>query len=120
MSKSLSVSLVVLSLVALGGCGGDRKVWESPASSQAPWEAHREECRALAARQAEREFALDERGVGEIYGRPTVMGTSVARFDADRRRELLFDRCMKDRVRPAEGAATEVKEPAPPPPRSSR
>ena len=96
----------------LASCASDEGRWENPSVSQKVWELHTAECRRLASERAEQEFALATPDIGATFGRQTTYRDTMSRFEAARRREQLFDRCMRDRgyhrAKPApeaEGAA---------------
>jgi len=82
----------------VGACGPSGLRWENPAVAEELWTTQRDECRRQATVRAEREFVtLDQPDPGAEFGRPTTLRSEVARFDAGRRREALFESCMRDR-----------------------
>ncbi len=115
MTRTRRVWAVVLGAVIAAGCSTPEEKWENPSASQATWEVHEAECRRLANERAEREYAPVEPVIAERFGRQTTLRTDVARFDAQRRREYLFERCMKDRGyrRTGGGWPTEPVSPVP-------
>lgn len=88
---------VVFGSAVAAGCSTAEEKWENPSVSQSTWEVHEAECRRLANQRAEQEYAPVEPVIAETFGRQTTYRTQVARYDAQQRRDYLFDRCMKDR-----------------------
>lgn len=104
----------LLALVAVSACADRADRWENPSVSQGAWEVHRAECQRLAVAQAEDDFAIGQSGVAERFRRETTLRNDMARFDARRRRDDLFERCMKDR-----GYRQTERQPAPKEPGAS-
>jgi hypothetical protein len=120
MSKPSSAVAALVMAVAVAACAERTRRWEDPPISQRAWEVDRTECQQLASQQAEREFRLVERDIGDLVGRPTVYGQPIHRFDAARRRDEMFDRCMRDRAYESAIPAEEPKAKAKPAPASAR
>ena len=99
--KLLTVGLLLAGAVALAaGCAGDtRGTWEHASLPRERWRADEAECRDSARERGEREFALRqfEQPPSGGYSRNEPVVSSLNQFEARRRVEELFERCMTDR-----------------------
>lgn len=53
-------------------------------------------CRQWASAQVEREFARVQPDPGAVFGRPITLRDRFDRFDAEKRRQMLYQRCMAE------------------------
>lgn len=103
MNKLIAVvalGAAVAGALGLIGCASDtRESWENPNLPWEAWHGDETECRQAAEDQAEREFALRrfEAPAPTGYNPNRPMINSMDEFDAKRRLNNLFERCMKDR-----------------------
>lgn len=76
----------------------DTLSWENPQVPWEQWERDRSECRVLALDRAERDFARAREAMPPVdYSRTREYQISVDRFEARRREQTLFERCMTSR-----------------------
>jgi hypothetical protein len=100
MAQILGAGLVFATASALvGGCAEDtRGTWENASLPRERWRVDESECRDSANERAEREFALRQfEQPPSGYSRNEPVVSSLNQFEARRRIEELFDRCMTDR-----------------------
>jgi hypothetical protein len=87
-------------LALIAGCAEDtRGTWENANLPRERWRTDEAECRDAARERAEREFALRqfEQPPTGGYSRNEPVVSSLNQFEARRRIEELFERCMTDR-----------------------
>lgn len=92
--------LAPVAVVLLLGCAeSTRGTWEHASLPRERWRIDEAECRDGAQERAEREFALRqfEQPPSGGYSRNEPVVSSLNRFEARRRIEELFERCMADR-----------------------
>lgn len=89
----------VMLLVAAAGCADEPKgQWENPSKPWEAWDVDRNECRELATQRAEQDYAAAQATqVTPTWSRTATFQQQMTQFDAQRQREDLFERCMKDR-----------------------
>lgn len=101
LGKILTVGLCFVGASALvAGCAEDtRGTWENASLPRERWRVDEAECRDSAQERAEREFALRqfEQPPSGGYSRNEPVVSSLNQFEARRRIEELFERCMTDR-----------------------
>lgn len=96
----VALGAVVIAPFALLGCSSNtRESWENPKLPWEAWHTDEVECRQAAEDQAEREFALRrfETQAPSGYDPNRPMIASMDQFEAKRRLNNLFERCMTDR-----------------------
>jgi hypothetical protein len=72
--------------------------WENPRVPWEQWDRDRAECRLVARQEAERDYALARQGgPAEDYSRLRPVTSQVDRFEAQRREETLYERCLSAR-----------------------
>lgn len=72
--------------------------WENPNVPWEQWARDRAECRLVAREEAERDYALTRAaGPPEDYSRTRPVTAPVDRFEAQRREQALYERCLTDR-----------------------
>ena len=84
----------------VAGCTKDtRGTWENANLPRERWRVDESECRDAAQERAERDFALRqfEQPPSGGYSRNEPVVSSLNQFEARRRIEELFERCMTDR-----------------------
>lgn len=69
---------------------------EAPPDVSADEQQRSAACWQWASAQAEREFARVQPDPGAVYGRPIALRDRFDRFDAERRRQTLYQRCMAE------------------------
>jgi hypothetical protein len=114
-------SLVAAVLLIVAACGPEPGPWQHANLPEERWKQDEAECRRYAQARAEREFAIDSWGGAPGYGRGTTLFDQMGRFDAEKRRNSLFDACMKSRgyartPTSAPSAPESTPPPAPPTP----
>lgn len=101
VAKVLRAGALAAGVGALvGGCAEDtRGTWENSSLPRERWRVDEAECRDAAQERAEREFALRqfEQPTSGGYSRNEPVVSSLNQFEARRRVEELFERCMTDR-----------------------
>lgn len=93
--RNLAISVTILVLAA--ACSNpERTPWSQPGSGAAPKPTDTASCRADANRRAEREYLLDtqSRG-GDAFAAPGSLQNELARRDARRYRDRLYEECMR-------------------------
>ncbi len=90
------ISILALIFFATGCTTPEKARWNQPASGTGPKPSDLAVCRADANRRAEREFLLDTnpRG-GRGYGAPVGLDVEMARRDAKRYRQRIYDECLR-------------------------
>lgn len=72
--------------------------WENPTVPWEQWDRDRAECRLVARDEAERDYALGRQGgPAEDYSRTRPITAQVDRFEAQKREETLYERCLSAR-----------------------
>jgi hypothetical protein len=72
--------------------------WENPDVAWEQWDDDRAECRLVAAQEADRDFAITSQSrPAEDYSRGGRMTADLDRFEAGKREQRLFERCLTDR-----------------------
>jgi hypothetical protein len=86
-------------LLAVMGCASETAgEWENPTKPFEAWGRDRAECRQLATERAEQELASAQtEQVPTNWSRTATFEQSMNRFEAGRRRDDLFARCMTER-----------------------
>lgn len=69
---------------------------EAPGGATAEEQQRSAACRQWAAAQSEREFARVQAEPGAAFGRTIALRDRFDRFDAEKRRQTLYQRCMAD------------------------
>lgn len=95
-----TAGLLLAGLAFAAGCAEDtRGTWEHASLPRERWRLDEAECRDAAQERAEREFALRqfEQPAPGNYSRNEPVVSSLNRFEARRRIDELFERCMTDR-----------------------
>ncbi len=90
--KALAASLAVVLAVA---CAAPIR-WENPGVPRDQWPGDKTACRAQAAAEAERDYVRGYR-IQDDDTRTDPLRARVARFDALKKRDTLFARCMRAR-----------------------
>lgn len=82
-------------LIAAASCSGGRVQWSNPALSESEQKAQKNQCYRLATEEVEKEMLAAGPDAGEAFGRGrTTLQTNMERYEAERRRQRLFERCM--------------------------
>ncbi len=95
-----TAGLLLAAFALAAGCAEDtRGTWEHANLPKERWRLDEAECRDAAQERAEREFALRqfEQPPSGGYSRNEPVVSSLNRFEARRRIDELFERCMTDR-----------------------
>lgn len=95
-----TAGLLLAGLALATGCAENtRGTWEHASLPKERWRLDEAECRDAAQERAEREFALRqfEQPPSGGYSRNEPVVSSLNQFEARRRIEELFERCMTDR-----------------------
>ena len=71
---------------------------ESPLHESADEKRRSAACRQWASAQAEREFSRVQTDADVAFGRSIALRDRFDRFDADKRRETLYQRCMTEEM----------------------
>lgn len=69
---------------------------EGPPPETADAQQRSAACRQWASARAEREFARVQPDPGATFGRPIALRDRFDRFDAEKRRQTLYQRCMAE------------------------
>jgi hypothetical protein len=69
---------------------------ETPPEVSADEQQRSAACRQWASARTERDFARVQPDPGAVYGRPIPLRERFDRFDAEKRREMLYQRCMAE------------------------
>lgn len=90
---------MLLAVLSGAGCTDPLQgQWENPRKPWEAWAVDRSECLQLATERAEHEFALARAEAATPgYSRIAGFEVSMSRFEATRRRDRLFERCMIER-----------------------
>jgi hypothetical protein len=89
-------------LVLLAACqrpeapAPDASAVERPVGATAEEQEQSAACRQWAAAQSEREFRRVQADPGVAFGRTIALRDRFDRFDAEKRRQTLFQRCMAE------------------------
>lgn len=99
MRKSTRIGLLAASALLAAACSAppqEKTRWTQPGSGAEPKSADAAACRADANRRAEREYLLDtETRSDRGFGTPGTVQNDLARRDARRYRQRLFEDCMR-------------------------
>lgn len=92
----LAGSMVMVLAMSLAACQmgpeAPRRLTPAP---EAEAESIQAACWRRASAQVEREFARIEPDVAPGVGRPIPLSRSFQRFDAEKRRQVLYERCLR-------------------------
>ncbi len=103
MTKRIKIFMTLLPLVLAASCAGilpwEKPVqWENPGVPKEQWSKDRSACRHLATTLAEREYVREHIYLGRgDFGTANTFQTRMARYDAGKRGNRLFDNCMARR-----------------------
>lgn len=91
---------MTLAVLAVAACqaadgSGERSPRADEAEPQHVSEAAKAECRRLASLRAEQEYAQGRAATGGTYGREIRLQEDLDRYDAAKRREALYRRCLR-------------------------
>lgn len=81
-------------ILALGACAPAQR-WSNPNLPESRWSVDKAECRSRASRLAERDLTL--RSETTIAEGQSELQRQFSTFDAAKRRQGLYDRCLKDK-----------------------
>ncbi len=95
----MAVTTSAVVLLAVTGCASDSPgEWENPSKPFEVWGQDRAECRQLATERAEQELtSAQTEQLPTSWSRTATFEQSMSRFEAGRRRDELFARCMTER-----------------------
>lgn len=91
-------ALAGIALLALASCQKLKTPLEGPPQVPAAEQQRSAACWQWASSRAEREFARAQPGPGESFGRTIPLRERFDRFDAGKRRQALYQGCMKEGV----------------------
>lgn len=74
---------------------------ETPSPESADEQQRSAACRQWASARAEREFNRVQADPGAAFGRQIVLRDRFDRFDAEKRRQVLYQRCMSEQGPPS-------------------
>lgn len=74
---------------------------ETPSPESADEQQRSAACRQWASARAEREFSRVQADSGAAFGREIALRDRFDRFDAEKRRQALYQRCMTEQVPPS-------------------
>lgn len=90
-----ALALVALVVLAVASCKSTEPTAET-AASEGVSDAVKAECRRWASVRAEREYAQTQPDIGTTYGRQITLRDNFETFDAQKRREQLYRRCLAE------------------------
>jgi len=90
-----SVLFAVLALLA--ACAGKDSRWENDSVPASQWSSDERDCRRIAARQTDQDFAGMEDRFATTGGSSGPQVTDFDRMQARENRRRLFERCMRGR-----------------------
>jgi hypothetical protein len=100
-SRVWSLYLAFGAVLVLAGCQKLEAPPSPPPEASASEQERNTACWRWASAQAEREFARAHPDPGVLYGRPIALRERFDRFDAEKRRQRLYEQC-KASERPAQ------------------
>lgn len=92
------VTILVASVVflLLSACAQSYR-WQNPNRARDLWDPDQLECNRIASRQIDRELARDQIAAGgPLYGSARTLKSQFAKYDARKRRQVLFNDCMRE------------------------
>lgn len=97
MRRSMRRTAMLATVIVAASCAQPGK-WENPNLPWEEWSRIEADCRALAQEQAEREFRATRQQSSTAttlsYDQGGQWLSQMDRFDAQRRQQTLFERCM--------------------------